>query len=44
VEYNEKLSLIDKNMFTAPTVPNSNINIIITNLQKTIDSISEECD
>ena len=31
-------------MFTSPTIPNSNINIIVTNLQKTVDSISEECD
>jgi len=31
-------------MFTTPTVPNSNINIITTNLQRTIDSISEESD
>ena len=31
-------------MYTAPTIPNSNINIIVTNLQTTVDSISEECD
>ena len=31
-------------MYTAPTIPNANINIIVTNLQTTIDSISEECD
>ena len=44
LEYNEQLSTIDKNMYTSPTIPNSNINIIVTNLQKTVDSISEECD
>lgn len=44
LSYEDELTLIDKYMFTAPTIPNSNINIIVTNLQTTIDSISEECD
>lgn len=44
VSYEKELSLIDEYMYTAPTIPNSNINIIVTNLQTTVDSISEECD
>lgn len=44
VSYEEELTTVDKYMYTAPTIPNSNINIIVTNLQKTIDNISEECD
>ena len=44
VSYEQELTTIDEYMYTAPTIPNSNINIIVTNLQTTIDSISEECD
>ena len=44
LSYEEELSTIDKYLYTAPTIPDQNINIVVTNLQTTIDSISEECD
>lgn len=42
--YEDKLKQYERNMYTAPTVPNANINIIVTNLQTTIDSIASDCD
>lgn len=42
--YEEELTLIERYIYTAPTVPNRNINIVVTNLQATIDSIASDSD
>lgn len=44
LSYEEELTSMDRYMFTTPTLPNANINIIVSNLQTTVDNISEECD
>ena len=44
ISYEEKLKSYEKYLYTAPTVPDANINIVVTNLQKTIDSIANDCD
>lgn len=44
VSYEEELKSYQRNLYTAPTVPNTNINIVVTNLQTTIDSIANDSD
>lgn len=44
VSYEEELKLYQKYLYTAPTVPSTNINIVVTSLQTTIDSIANDSD
>lgn len=44
ISYEDKLKSYEKYMYTAPTVPDANINIAVTNLQTTIDSVANDCD
>lgn len=40
-DYSKKLNWVDINLSTAPTVPNKNVNMVVTNFLMTADSISE---
>ena len=42
--YEDELKSYEKYLYTAPTVPSTNINIVVTNLQTTIDSIASDSD
>jgi hypothetical protein len=44
INYEDELKLYQRNLYTAPTVPSTNINIVVTNLQTTIDSIANDSD
>ena len=41
-KYENKLSYIDINSFTAPTIPDYNVRLIVNNMQTTLDSIAYE--
>ena len=43
-EYEDELKLYERYLYTAPTVPSTNINIVVTGLQTTIDSIASDSD
>ena len=42
LKYEDKLSYIDINSFTAPTIPDENVRIVVNNMQTTLDSIAYE--
>ena len=42
MSYENKLSYIDKDMFTTTTVPDKNINIVVSNFLTTADTIAEQ--
>lgn len=44
INYEDELKSYQKYLYTAPTVPSTNINIVVTNLQTTIDSIANDSD
>ena len=44
IDYEDELKSYERNLYTAPTVPSTNINIVVTNLQTTIDSIASDSD
>ena len=44
IDYEDELKLYERYLYTAPTVPSTNINIVVTNLQTTIDSIASDSD
>ena len=41
-KYEDKLSYIDINSFTAPTIPDYNVRLVVNNMQTTLDSIAYE--
>lgn len=41
-KYEDRLSYIDINSFTAPTIPDENVRIVVNNMQTTLDSIAYE--
>lgn len=41
-KYENKLSLIDTYSFTAPTIPDYNVRLVVNNMQTTLDSIAYE--
>ena len=42
--YEDELKSYERYLYTAPTVPSTNINIVVTGLQTTIDSIASDSD
>lgn len=44
LNYEDELKLYQRYLYTAPTVPSANVNIVVTNLQTTIDSIATDSD
>lgn len=44
ISYEDDLKLYERYLYTAPTVPSTNINIVVTELQTTIDSIASDSD
>ena len=44
VSYEDELKSYERYLYTAPTVPSTNVNIVVTNLQTTIDSIASDSD
>lgn len=40
--YESKLSYLDINAYTAPTIPNHNVRLVVNNMQTTLDSIAYE--
>lgn len=40
IEYNKELTPLEKQSFTAPTIPDSNIRLVVNNLQTTLDAIA----
>lgn len=44
IDYEDDLKSYERYLYTAPTVPSTNINIVVTELQTTIDSIASDSD